>query len=231
MSGDIERKDDLEEGSETWVYPAEVRILDSKGMGGGRGIVHYLGVPLPGDDLAEIGISPGEKLGLSRESKEYPGVEINYIVYSLDGSGEMVRQIRGGTESKPTWLISLPYDWVEPQEYPIDPNDEPSFLPLEDGQNVVLELEWDDGVLRLYRTEDYQHRIGAVSAEGSPEIHEMLDFFDLTFGVERDDGEPRSPEELEELREKVKAGRSPEELWGVSVGEKLVIEWDDLTLP
>lgn len=165
MSGEIGRKGGGDADDEIWSYAAEVRILDKKGMGGGRGIVEYPGVPLPDEDLAELGVAPGDRLGLSRETEEYPGVEIHSIVYALDGSGEKTRQIRGGSASKPTWLISLPYEWVEPVEYPIDSDEEPSFLPLEDGEHVVLELDRSEELLRLYRNEDYMYRLGGLAAD------------------------------------------------------------------
>lgn len=191
MSGDIGRQSGSESTHDLWVYPAKVRVLDRKHR---RGRTRpYFGVPLPSD----LGIDRGDQLGLRKETNRFQETEIDSIVFSLDGDGEMTRKVRGGTRSKPTLVVSLPVEWVEPLEYPISEEDEPSFLPLEEDERVVLEADHVDREIRLYRSEDYRHRLAGFAAERAPTVR---------------------PNEMRD-------GWSPDELPGMEQREELDIEW------
>jgi len=159
MSGDSGRRGD--DTATKWVYPAEARVVDKKRMGYPRGTVEYLGIPLPGDDLEAAGVEPGDTLGVSRERVAVNGEEVPAVVYRLNGEGEEMRQIRGGSERKPTWLVSVPYSWVEYEEYP-EGGEQSSFLPLQSGDLITIEFDRDEEVLRVFRAEAYQRRLAGL---------------------------------------------------------------------
>ncbi|KAB7514613.1 hypothetical protein DM867_05700 [Halosegnis rubeus] len=149
-------------GSNT-VYPVEVRKYSDKASISTSG--EYLEVPLS-DDVEELGLGQGDKLYmvLDRSDTDTGG----YLKISIDQLEDRGRVhsllLKKNEASSPSYAVSIP------AEYSVHSGLSP-FQGLEQGDTVIVEVDNDDGLIRVYQPSDYRSRLEKlVENESTPDI-------------------------------------------------------------
>jgi bifunctional DNA-binding transcriptional regulator/antitoxin component of YhaV-PrlF toxin-antitoxin module len=149
-------------GSNT-IYPVEVRKYSDKASISTAG--EYLEVPLS-DDVEELGLGQGDKLYmvLDRSDTDTGG----YLKISADQLEDRGRVhsllLKKNEASSPSYAVSIP------AEYSVHSGLSP-FQGLEQGDTVIVEVDNDDELIRVYQPSDYRSRLEKlVENESTPDI-------------------------------------------------------------
>jgi hypothetical protein len=119
----------------------------------------YLGLYLV-DDVTEIGVDGDSYVRLSLEEDQVDDRHIQYIRGRVvpENEGRYDYKIRVFDDRTSPYGVRVPVEWKESKE------DNP-FYGAEHGQEVLVEINSEDGEFRVYRPEDYSYRQQQVLPE------------------------------------------------------------------
>lgn len=117
----------------------------------------YLSCPLP-EEITDHGFEPGSRVYLKLESSVVDGEEIFFIRVGHEEIGRHRLKIRSRRDFDPNDFIRIPIEYTFHREGQ-------SFYGLEKGDDLVVELDYNDNKFRIYRAEEYPARLRQLSTD------------------------------------------------------------------